>query len=441
MQVQPLPGEEGEPTVDVFERAEHLALPNSPVKLGMAVVWQFTIVAAFYPMLPIYLTGLGVSASSIALLVAILSITALLSAQVLGYIADTMMKRTTLLLVMTVMAAAIAGLFPLLPPGFWWLALGMVAMSVFYSQRVMILNSLLLDSERGEELYGRIRMLGSISFAVAAVIIGRLADMPSLTATVMWPALVFCEICFFLSILLLKDAAPKERLGESKRIGFREAQRVLLANPLIGRFLVFTLLYQFLGAPPHMLQTKYLADIGTSAMFATACVAFAALSEVVIFFFGNAILARVRLMPLLALVPICLGIRNAMVFLGPVDWSGTPWLIFASNGLHMITFGLAYMSSVLFIHREAPRELKSSAQTLFGLAFSVVAVFAGNLLLGALLNWLTTGPGGPGMADVEALRLTFGVSAVVCVLSLIAWFPMKRAYEKKHQVSGLWVKP
>ncbi len=54
--------------------------------------WLFAIIAHFFPILPIYLSGLGVTASQIAYLIAIHSLTALVSSQLVGYVADAMMK-------------------------------------------------------------------------------------------------------------------------------------------------------------------------------------------------------------------------------------------------------------------------------------------------------------------------------------------------------------
>lgn len=410
----------------------NLSLPNSPRRLGFGFFWQFGLVAAFFPMLPIYFDDLGVSASDIAFLISVQALTALCVSQFYGYLADALMRRTTLLMLMTMMSSLMAALFPRLPANIWWLSLGMVGLALFFNQRVMLYNSLVLDSQRGEELYGRMRVIGSLSFAMLSLLIGWLSDMPMFTPAVMWPMMVLFELMFALALTLLRDVPPRERPGEIKRLSFRRAQRILLGNPLIRRFLLFMLIYQLAGGPPHVLQIKLLRDIGTTAVFATACLGFAALSEMVTFFFGNQILRRVRLMPLLALLPVGVFLRYGMIAASP-----TPLVIFVSNAFHLITFGLAFLCGVIFIHREAPRELKSSAQTIFGLVFSTIAVFAGHqwnaLLLGVLTNRF-------GLNDGEALRVMFGVAAVIVLLAFIPWVPLKRAYEAKHQVSGVWVR-
>jgi len=410
-----------------------VSIPNSPPRLALGFVWQFGLVAAFFPMLPIYLDSLGVSASDIAFLISVQALSALFTVQLYGYLADQVMKRTTLLKFMSVVASLVAALFPLLPAQRWWLALGMVGIALFFMQRIMLYNALVLDSRRGEELYGRMRFLGSLSFAILSVSVGWLADQPVFTPAIMWPILVFFELMFVLSLMLLRDATPEERTGlKAGRLSFRQAQKLLFSNPLMIKFLIFVFLFHWVGGPPHVMQTKLLRVIGSTSMVATSCLAFAALCEMAIFFFGNEVLRTIRLMPLLAMIPAAVAVRYWMIWISP-----TPPVIFLSNTLHLFTFGLAYLCGVIFIHREAPRELKSSAQTLFGLTFGMVAIFFGNIGSSLLLNLLTTRFD---MTDAEALPLMYGIMGSLALLAFFAWFPMKREYERKHGVSGFWVK-
>ncbi len=413
-------------------RARH-ALPNPPRLLAATSFWQFALIASLLPLLPVYLDTLGVSASGIAFLFGVQSLTALVCNQVFGYLADTVMRRTTMMLWMSLLAALVQALFPLIPPSMTMLSLGMVGISIFLAPRITLFNAVVLDSRRGEELFGRIRVVGSLGFALVTLLMGWLADQPWLTVAIMWPVLVVFELLFATSLTKIKDDLPAMRAQEH-RISFWQAQRVLLTEPSMRWFLVFTLIYNSVAAPAHVLQSTLLTELGATALFVTGAMAFGAVAEMAIFVYGHEVLRRVRLMPLLAFVPIALVLRCGLVYLFP-----HPWVIFAVNVFHLFNFGLAYMCSVIFIHREVPAELRSSGQTLFGIAFSSVAVLLGNGLYAGFVGWLSS-DAGLGLGDAEAMRIWYGAAAVFVLLAFLPWLPMKRAYERKHRVSGFWIR-
>jgi PPP family 3-phenylpropionic acid transporter len=377
------------------------------------------------PLLPIYLSQLGVSASAITLLLAINAAVGLLVAQYAGYIADVWTRRTTLLLWMSLFAALCSALFPRIPANLLAIAVGLGALSVFTSQRVQIYNSIMLDSHGGEQMFGRIRVVGSLGFAIVTVLVGWLADMPRFTIAIMWPVLVLIELLFALSVILLKDEPPARRLAvHSSQMSFLTAQKLLLGNRLIMSFLLYVFFCQFAQIPLHLLQIKLLENLGASAAFSTGSLATAAVAEMLIFYCSRQIMRRFRLMGLMAIVPLAVFVRFGLVCLFP-----NPWVIFATNVLHMITFGLNYLCCVLFINRESPPELKASAQTLLALAFSFLATLVGNLFSSGILEWLTVGYG---LTETAALRALFGIGAVVTLFSFVVFMPMKREYDRKH---------
>lgn len=387
-------------------------------------------------MLPIYLSGLGVSASHFALIFSLYAATGLVVGQMTGYLADVLFKRTTLLLFLSLLVSLAFALYGFLPASLPWLAAGLVAIALFNSQRIQIYNSIMLDSRRGEELYGRIRLYGSIGFVFVTIIVGWLADQPSLTASVMWPSLVVIELLIVVSLLKLKDVPPAQRLAtQPVNMGFWRAQTLLLESRLMRKFLIFVFLCQFAQIPLHILQIKLLHELGSTSVFSTGCVAVAAIAEMFIFYFGSRVFARIRLMPLMAVVPLAVFLRFGMIAAVP-----SPWVILASNVLHVITFGLNYLACVLFVNREAPPELKSSAQTLLALSFSFLSTLIGNLGASAILGWLTR-DGGFDLDDMHALRILFAVGAFVTLFSFLVFLPMKKEYQRKHRVRGFWVRP
>ncbi len=388
--------------------------------------WLCATIGALMPMLPIYLAEVGLAASDFAMLVAVQAATAMAVGQLVGYVADTKMRRTRLMLWMMLFGSLAMALFPLLPPTRPALIAGMVVIALFVSQRIMIFNSLLLDSHRGEELYGKIRLVGSLSFAVTAVGVGVLADMPMFGAAIMWPVLVAIDLFFAITLIRLKDRAPERRTSPGEvQIGFIEAQKILLSNKLLVRFLFFIFLVQFAATPGHLLQVNLLRELGATAKVSTGALALAAFVEILVFYYAAQIIRRFHLMLLFLLVPLALALRWGIVSLFP----SVP-IILASNVLHMVTFGLAYLCSIIFLNREVPHRLKSSGQTLFGLVFAHLTMLLGNLGASVTLRWLTRGP--LELSEQQALQAVFGMGAVLAVVAAVCVIPMAREYHRRH---------
>lgn len=395
--------------------------------------WQFATLGAMMPLLPVYFRSLGVTASDILLLGAIQSAGSLLTGQLWGYVADVYVKRTTLTLWLGLATALVAATFPLLPSTLYGLGCGVLGIAFFFSPRMMLYNVLVLESRRGEELYGKIRMIGSGSFVLGALLVGKLADSPVFGIAVVWVVVTALEVVSAMSIVCLRDEPPSRRVsGDKQKIGFREAQRRLLANPVFSRFLIFCFVMQFFHLPGQGIQSAFLVELKSTSLFATICVSVAAAFELTVFYFGRQILARFRLMPMIGSIPIFVAIRWGLVWLFPV-----PMTVLLVSMLHMFCFGLCYLCAMIMVNRESPPELRSSGQTIFGVVFSSLSNLAGSLASAALLAWL--GHIWPG-DQLAAIRALYGISAVGVLLSFLAFFPLKRAYEARHGVSGVFAK-
>lgn len=387
------------------------------------MVWLIGSIGALMPMLPIYFTSRGVSASHFAVLFSVQAATALVASQAIGYLADVVFRRTTMLLAMSLAMCATAALFPLLPPTLPWLSLGMMGIALFFHPKIAIYNSVVLGSPRGEELFGPIRMAGSLSFALIALLVGWLTDLPAYTVAVIFPAVFATEVLFIASLLRLSDRPPAQRHAPgAPRIGFRAAQRALLDNPLIFRFLVFTFFVQVIAVPMQLLQVRLATNLGASALYSSAGLAAAAIAEMFIFFFGQRLLRRFSLLTLIAVAPIAVFLRLGIIYLIP-----NPTVILLSNILHMFTFGLAYMTGVVFLNREAPEELRSSGQTLFGLVFSYLSMLIGNLAAAGFLEALSGTLG-----ETRALEVFFGLGSLTSLASLLVLIPLRRAWIRKY---------
>lgn len=358
---------------------------NSPYLYAHAM-WWLVGGAGTMALLPNYFSSLGLADSEVALLMAVPALTAIGMAQAWGYLADMHFRRSSLLAFQAFMCLLCASLFVYIPGNLWLLAAGYFLLSAFSGARVSMLNSIVFASPRAEGLYGPIRLSGTVGYTAVLVAMGLLFHFREAPIGTIWLALAGCEALSVLVALRMKDVPPSERTaGAAPRIGFGGAQKRLLGNPVIAAFLVFTLCTQIGHWPPQMLMSRFLeSEVGASRLMQSVAIAAASTSEMVVFLYGQQIMRRFSLVNMMGFAAALIAVRNLLVWI----WPTLPVAIM-SNTLHLFTFGIAYLVGVTFMNRVSPPELRSSAQTLFGITFFSFPILFGNLLASFLLRFIT----------------------------------------------------
>ncbi|MDX2175714.1 MAG: MFS transporter [Candidatus Sumerlaeia bacterium] len=395
-----------------------VTIPNSPWRLAAAMGALFITTGVFLPFLPVYARSHGIGASGTALLLGMIPLATIACAQYLGYLADMFFTRTRLIIVSAVVCFAIAWLFPLVPPTTAWLAALTLLYTAMCAARMSMMNSIVLASHRGDERYGAIRIAGSVTFTVVIFAVGWLVDQPWARIEYVFPVLAFGELAIWLAAAGLRDLPPAERLANAPpRIGFREAQRRLLSHPVLRPFYVFTLATQLSAYAGHQMQVRLLQEMDESALVSTASLAIGAIAEIAIFAASAWIFRRFPLIRLMAVGAAALSLRWALVWLFP-----SAAVVLASNVLHMLTFGLAFLTGILFVNRMSPPELKSSGLTMFGMFFFSLPALVGSAVSVLVLRWVS-------IFDF------YGLMSLAALAALATVPPLARAWDEYCRIS------
>lgn len=389
-------------------------LANRRRDLAMSMWWLFASAGALMGPLALYAGSIGIGAGGVAFLYAVISGVGLLTGQLWGYVADLHVSRTRLLLFQALGCAVVVALVGFLPKTLWALALGLAAYAFFSGSRSATLNSVIFASRGGKESYGPIRLTGSIGFVVMTLLVGFLADWPAAGIGAFWMVVLVCEGFFIFSLVQLKDHDPKERLQDHPPLlSFRQAQRHLLKTKVMRWFLLFTLVTQLAHTPGVMMQVPLLREFGASNALTMGAMALAPAAEVLVFLFGRQLLARSPILLLMFLGAAATAVRWLLVW-----YLDSPGMVTLTNVLHMFTFGVAYLAGVTFIDQEAPRVLRSSAQTIFSIMFFSLPMLVGNLVTAAVLRFVS-------------LNAFFGFSGLFALAALLTFIPLARAVRRQ----------
>jgi PPP family 3-phenylpropionic acid transporter len=321
----------------------------------------------------------------------------------IGALADRLGQRRTCMIALAgITMIGLGGLWNAY--GFWaLLSLALVA-EVAQSAMMPLADSITLASVRCDGLdYGRVRLWGSVSFILAAIasgaILGHAAKAGPAGDAVL--ALVLAAACVLFFACLAVPTPPAESADQS-----RWAALGALAGD--RRFWIFVPTVAFLQASHQVFYgfgTLYWRSLGISDAMIGCLWAEGVLAEIVLFWQGGRLLARIGPLGLLAAGGGAGILRWALMGFVP----GLPAAVLLQL-LHALTFGATHLGAMSYLSRTVPSGAAASAQALYA---GASAGIGGTVMLGA--GALYTAYGGRAylfMALLSAAGL-FGVARLV----------------------------
>ncbi len=339
--------------------------------MRLVYFFLFAAVAVWMPFLPVHLRGLGLASTEIGLLTAITPLVNLVGQPLGGMLSDRY-GRARMLLILLPLAALLSALTGQ-ASGFWILAVLLSLFSVVYGPAIPLADGLtlaLLERKHGE--YGRLRVWGSISFALAVQGAGWLFQRTDLRG-------IFWLVPAFLLLTwgsLYRVAATDPAPGTAFR-PVRGGVGTLLRSGLVPAALLVTFIMQVATAGNNVFYGLYLESMGAGRGTIGLGFALAAASEIPVIFWSGPVIQRMGPLPALVVASLVYAVR--FLFLSTVT---NPWLGVAVQLSHSLSFGLSWPALVLLMARWTPPPLRSTGQGLlsgagFGLSNVIGSALAG----------------------------------------------------------------
>jgi PPP family 3-phenylpropionic acid transporter len=243
-----------------------------------------------------------------------------------------------------------------------------------------------------KELYGRVRLGGTLGYGIAALVAGVLVQNNGLKYA-FWGGAI--------AMLLALLVSQKLVFGEANtKVSIRQGSRALLADRRWFLFLTLALAGGFALTAVNTYFFPYLNELGATESTMGLALTIGTLSEIPVFFFGNRLLFRFRTDGLLRLAMIVTGLRLILFAV-----ARTPEMILVGQLLNGLTFPAMWVAGVAYADQNAPAGMQSTAQGLFGAMVFGLGLAVGGFIGGPILeNW-----GG------HALFLIFGVVVLIVV--------------------------
>lgn len=332
----------------------------------------FSAIGIYVPFWPLWLASRGASADDIGILLAVPLWVKVITNPAIASVIDRRGDRKRPQIVLALCAFLTFAMFVPIE-GFWPLLIVSLINGVFLAAILPIGENLTLLTTFAHKLdYGRIRLWGSLTFMLGAVLGGELlTDRPE--DVVLWTILLLLGLTVG-SCLLLPDTRP-----ERHEVPARYAVFSLLQQPNFITFFVAAGCLQSAHAVYYGFSALAWRDAGISELDIGLLWAIGVLAEVALFSVSGRIATKISPTGLMALAGVASILR----------WSLTPltndfFLLVPVQLMHALTYGAAHIGAMHFIARSAPPMLSATVQSLYsavslGVLFGTVMLLSGYL--------------------------------------------------------------
>lgn len=332
-----------------------------------AYALYFASVGVTLPFLPAHFAALGIEPSRIGLLLSLGPALSLVAPTRWGRWADRSGRPDRALRVVVYGSTlCFAGLLP--ARTFWQALLAMAGYAAFQTAITPLLDALTIEwLARAGGSFGRVRLAGSLAFAVSAALFGRFGGTG--TITVVAPVVCLAALCVWVTVALPRAAPAKGPLPPASWRG--------PLPPLLVPFLGSTLLHWMALAPFHGSFALHVGALGLPPNVTGVSSAAGVVTEVLVMAASPAILRRWGAVDVLRLSFAAGAVRWALM-----AWVSSAAAIVTVSFLHGLTFGAFYVAAVSFMSERVPAERRASGQALFAAVTFGVGGIAGFALSG-----------------------------------------------------------
>ena len=332
--------------------------------------FYFAFVGAMAPYWGLYLRSLEFSALQIGVLLSLLHVMRIFAPNIWGHIADRTGRRVKI-----VQAAAVVSLFAyagvFLGTSFWWLFAVMSLISFFWSASLPLVEATTLTHlKERSDLYGKIRLWGSIGFILVVVGLGVALDHAPIRL------LLWVVLGLLVGIVLFSRMIPEAAVTHA------DSEHVPLGSILrrseVLALLVAAILMSAAHGPYYTFFTIHLVDAGYSKTLAGWLWALGVVCEIGVFLAMPRLLAVLRAETVLLFTLVAACLRFLLI-----GWAVDNLLVLLlAQSLHAFTFGAYHAAAIGLVHRHFRGRNQARGQALynslaFGVGGSIGGIYAG----------------------------------------------------------------
>lgn len=335
---------------------------------------KFFAVGIYLPFFPLILAARGLSAGEIATILAAAPVIRIVTAPLLGTLADRFENRRSAAFVYALAAAVL--IVPILWVQSFPAVFAVVAVfSVFWPAVLPVADALaVVAAERRELQYGRMRLWGSVAFIAANLLAGRLLDLSG--PDLLMSMILAGSAAIVLTAMLLPRDEARPGGRPPAPLWSLPALRVLLADPPAALLLAGAALGQGAHAMVYAFGTIHWRSLGLAGAEIGAAWGIGVVAEVALFAYAGRI-AGPRAAERLVLAGALAGLVRWIL----MPFAGTAVAILGLQVLHGVSFGATHLGAMRVVAERLPHAHAGGALGLYtaatGLTMSAASALSG----------------------------------------------------------------
>ncbi len=332
----------------------------SAIQVQASLAAYFAVVGVMSPYLGLYFDALGMSASQIAMLLALPQITRIIAPPFWGWIADRSRRQDLILRLSSVAMLCSIVMVGLASTHIAWVAVALILFYLFSAAQMPLVEAFAVEVAGGHAgKYGNLRVWGSIGFIVAVVICGPLLDRigrDSLPWVILPVALWLIWTSFqYQQPAIASYAETKSSITEK------------LKRPEIMAMLGSCMFHVFAHSALYAFFSLYLARQGYNGLAIGLLWGFGVIIEILWFRFQQGFFARYAATSILVACSVIGALR--FTGLGLIDGLGTTLsvilILVLLQTMHAITFAAHHTAAMSKMHQWFSTQEQSRAQSFF----------------------------------------------------------------------------
>ncbi len=351
--------------------------PHSPMKKLWPFIFyflQFAAVAFLMPFLVLFYQERGFNGPQIGLLTGLSPLITLVGAPLWTAIADRTRQHRLVMSLTLLAGSLITFAIPFLQVFAPVLAASLLTSFCFAPVSSLADNATMAMLGDEKDMYGRVRLGGTLGYALAAPVAGECVQRFGLQSA-FWG-----YTALFLLALLASQRFVRGHTHTAPA-GARPASRAWMLRPAWLLFLLGALGAGVALAFSNSYFFPYMKELGAPETLMGLSLTIGTIGEVPVLFFGHHLLRRLKAYPLFIIALLITGGRLLLLAAATAPWQAL--LIQLLNGL---TFPPIWLAGVAYADENAPAGLGATAQGIFGAVVFGVGAALGGLVGGPVLN-------------------------------------------------------
>jgi PPP family 3-phenylpropionic acid transporter len=368
----------GMQTNGLITRAQdYLRTPQGKqVSMWLAFFIFWSGVAAYLPYISVYYASVNLKGSQIGQLNSIPYFVSFVSSILFAFLSDVTRRHKLVLVVCSLGMTGVLLIFPSARSFAAFIPI-VLAYSLLHAPISPILDETALASLEKPELYGKIRVGGSIGWGIMVLITGYLIDRLGLGLPVIFYIHIFFNFLFLINIGIM-PSIQRHTLATDHKVSPKKIWE-MIKQP---GFMVFMLVIIIWGIGESSIGNflfLHIKSLGGSSTLMGVALSVSLIGEIITFTFAHRIQARFgpHKMVLAAFVVLFTWLTGLSLIRDP---NAIPFFqIFGGAG-----FALLQSGSVAYVDQRAPREIGTTAQAVRGALYFGLGAGTGSIISGML---------------------------------------------------------